>query len=81
MQMDKYSAELEELNSSIKAAQESAIQFNSREAIFGLPPTDYANVKKLRDAMDPFHQFWTTANKCVVHVNFRTFVPQRFMRT
>jgi hypothetical protein len=66
VQMEENCVRLEDLHAQIKAAQASATQFNTREFLFGVPPTDYDNVKKLRDTLDPFHQFWSTANRCAM---------------
>jgi hypothetical protein len=62
--MDKYRAEVQALQASLKAAQEAVVQFNAREAIFGIKPSDYSGVRKLQEALDPFHQFWASAARC-----------------
>ena len=63
-QMEQYSDELEELQQKIKGAQQSATQFNMREAILGTPASDYSMLKSINDTFDPFFQFWTTADRC-----------------
>jgi dynein heavy chain len=62
--MEQYSEELEELYQKIKAAQQSATRFNTREAILSAPITDYGRLKSVSDTFDPFYQFWTTADRC-----------------
>lgn len=64
VQMERYSSELEELQGSLRAAQESAAQYNAREALFGLPLTDYSAVRQAADKVEPFHAFWTAASRC-----------------
>lgn len=66
LQIEKYSAELEQLHANVKAAEATALQFNAQEAIFGLPATDYTAVKKLAEALEPFHALWTTADRCAL---------------
>ena len=51
-----------EIDGELKKAQEQANLFNSREALFGLPATDYGKVRRMADAFDPFCQFWKYAN-------------------
>lgn len=71
VQMSKHAAAVEELQGSVKEAQDAATQLNAQEAIFGLPPTDYSHVKKLADALEPFHQFWTSADRCDISAHAR----------
>jgi hypothetical protein len=61
VQVDKFSREVEELHAKLKAAQESALQYNARECLFGLPATDYTVIKALFEYAEPFYQFWTSA--------------------
>lgn len=61
--MEQYSVELEELQQKIKGAQQSAAQFNIREAILGTPASDYSILKSVNDTCDPFYQFWTNADR------------------
>lgn len=67
MQTEEYAKEMESIHERLQAAQSAATQFNSREAIFGNPPTDYSALKKIAETMDPFYQFWTTASKYALH--------------
>lgn len=46
----------------LKQADKDAEVFNCREAIFGLPTTDYSPIKKITDTFDPFLQFWSCAS-------------------
>ena len=64
LQIEKHSSDLENLHGSVKAAEAAALQYNAQEAIFGLPATDYTAVKKLAEALEPFHALWTTADRC-----------------
>lgn len=50
------------LEQQLKRADAEALTFNSREALFGLPLTDYSRVKKLLEQFDPFMQFWSAAS-------------------
>eukprot|EP00803_Ostreobium_quekettii_P000128 evm.model.scf_11.7 EVM.evm.TU.scf_11.7 scf_11:47578-52580(+) len=46
----------------LKQADKDSEVFNAREAIFGLPTTDYSRIKKISDTFDPFLQFWSCAS-------------------
>ena len=45
----------------LKQAEKDAALYNSREALFGKPTTDYTEVKTLWDTFEPFQQFWSVA--------------------
>lgn len=45
----------------LKQADKDAALYNSREALFGKPTTDYSQVKKLWETFEPFQQFWSVA--------------------
>jgi dynein heavy chain, axonemal len=53
--------EVKALDIKLKQADKEAQRFNSREAMFGLPITDYTHFKKVLDNFDPFYQMWTVA--------------------
>ena len=59
---EAYAERMAEIDGELKKAQEQANLFNSREALFGLPATDYGKVRRMADAFDPFCQFWKYAN-------------------
>ena len=61
--LEHVAQEVETLSGRLKAAQQSAGQFNSRESLFNLPSTDYSSLKKTIETFDPFYQLWTTSNK------------------
>lgn len=46
----------------LRTADADAGIFNSREALLGLPLTDYSGVKKTIEAFEPFQLFWSTAS-------------------
>lgn len=45
----------------LKQAEKDAALYNSREALFGKPTTDYNEVKKLWESFEPYQQFWSIA--------------------
>lgn len=45
----------------LKQAEKDATLYNSREALFGKPTTDYSEVKKLWETFEPYQQFWSIA--------------------
>ncbi len=45
----------------LKQAEKDAALYNSREALFGKPTTDYSEVKKLWESFEPYQQFWSIA--------------------
>ena len=45
----------------IKQAEKDAALYNSREALFGKPITDYSEGKKLWETFEPYQQFWSIA--------------------
>lgn len=45
----------------LKQADKDASLYNSREALFGKPTTDYSEVKRLWETFEPFQQFWSVA--------------------
>ena len=45
----------------LKQAEKDAALYNSREALFGKPATDYSDVKKLWETFEPYQQFWSIA--------------------
>lgn len=45
----------------LKQAEKDAALYNSREALFGKPATDYSEVKKLWESFEPYQQFWSIA--------------------
>ena len=45
----------------LKQAEKDAALYNSREALFGRPTTDYTEVKKLSETFEPYQQFWSIA--------------------
>lgn len=59
--LDSVVADVRVLEDRLKQADKDAQVYNSREALLGLPQTDYTAVKKIIDQFDPFFQFWTTA--------------------
>ncbi len=56
------------LEERLKQAEADAATYNRREALLGLPITDYSGVKKLGEQCEPFIQFWTTASAFKVGV-------------
>lgn len=61
--LDHVAKEVDSLHRKIKEAEQGAAKFNSREALVGLPPTDYSSLKKTMDQFDPFYQAWSTSSK------------------
>ncbi|KAJ9531689.1 hypothetical protein QJQ45_021839, partial [Haematococcus lacustris] len=49
------------LEAHLKQADADANTFNGREALLGVPLTDYSGVRKLVEQYEPFCQFWTVA--------------------
>ena len=47
------------LGARLKQAEKDAALYNSREALFGKPTTDYSEVKKLWESFEPYQQFWS----------------------
>jgi len=45
----------------LKQAEKDAALYNSREALFGKPATDYSEVRKLGESFEPYQQFWSIA--------------------
>lgn len=45
----------------LKQAEKDAALYNSREALFGKPATDYSDVKKLWETFETYQQFWSIA--------------------
>ncbi|EFJ44217.1 dynein heavy chain 2, partial [Volvox carteri f. nagariensis] len=60
--MDSVVAEVRAVDERLRKADHDATLFNSREALLGLPPTDYSPLRKVIETFDPFFQFWTTAS-------------------
>ncbi|KAG2439747.1 hypothetical protein HYH02_010624 [Chlamydomonas schloesseri] len=60
--MEAVTTEVRSVDERLKKADRDAGVFNSREALLGLPPTDYTPLKKVIDTFDPFLQFWTTSS-------------------
>ncbi|KAK9803422.1 hypothetical protein WJX72_010826 [[Myrmecia] bisecta] len=52
--------EVKRISAKLKQAEKDAQLYNSREALFGKVATDYSQLRKIADAFEPFHQFWTT---------------------
>lgn len=50
------------LNEQLKKADEAAKLFNSREALFGVPATDYSKLRKTMENFEPFFYLWTSAD-------------------
>jgi dynein heavy chain, axonemal len=59
--VDGVLAEVKALDARLKKAEKEAQRFNSREAMFSLPITDYSQFRKILDSFDPFFQFWSVA--------------------
>lgn len=62
-QVDHVAVELKQLTDALDKADKDAKLFNSREALFGVPPTDYSRLKRAQDAFDPFAQLWAIASE------------------
>lgn len=45
----------------LRQAEKEAALYNSREALFDKPTTDYSEVKKLWETFEPYQQFWSIA--------------------
>ncbi|KXZ54227.1 hypothetical protein GPECTOR_5g319 [Gonium pectorale] len=54
--------EVRNVDERLRKADRDAALFNSREALLGLPPTDYTPLRKVIEIFDPFLQFWSTAS-------------------
>ena len=52
-------AQVANLSGRLKQAEKDAALYNSREALFGKPTTDYSEVKKLWESFEPYQQFWS----------------------
>ena len=57
-----YAKQMQEMEKDLKESQKQADLYNSREALFGMEPTDYHGLKKIQETFDPFLQFWSYAN-------------------
>ncbi|GLI62391.1 hypothetical protein VaNZ11_005010 [Volvox africanus] len=60
--MDTVVAEIRAVDERLRKADHDATVFNSREALLGLPPTDYSPLRKVIETFEPFLQFWTTSS-------------------
>ncbi|KAG1679690.1 hypothetical protein FOA52_006209 [Chlamydomonas sp. UWO 241] len=60
--MDAVVVDVTGLMERLKKADSDAALYNGREALLGLPLTDYSAVKKTIDAFEPFALFWNTAS-------------------
>ena len=49
------------LGARLRQAEKDAALYNSREALFDKPTTDYSEVKKLWETFEPYQQFWSIA--------------------
>lgn len=54
--MDAVVAEVRALDERLRKADRDAGLYNSREALLGLPPSDYSALRKVIEAFDPFLQ-------------------------
>lgn len=52
----------------LKQAEKDAALYNSREALFNKPTTDYSKVKKLWGTFEPYQQFWSIAASWKVNI-------------
>lgn len=54
--MEAVVTEVRSVDERLKKADRDAGVYNSREALLGLPPTDYSPLKKVIDTFEPFLQ-------------------------
>ena len=53
-----YVEEINRLQDAITEAKATAKDFNEREQVFGFPPTEYAELRAVEDALLPFWDLW-----------------------
>ncbi|KAL2653916.1 hypothetical protein R1flu_022044 [Riccia fluitans] len=81
-QVELVSSEARECSDKLFKAEQTTRLFNSREALFGVPPTDYSRLKKVQEAFEPFHYLWTTADewtkryKCWMEDSWNSLNPE-----
>lgn len=63
----------------LKQAEKDAALYNSREALFNKPTTDYSKVKKLWETFEPYQQFWSIAASWKVSVMLDAYVLARLV--
>ena len=62
VQVERYGQEARSIDKRLKNAQELTRKFNSRELLFGVPPTDYSRLKKLVEFFEPFFYLWNAGD-------------------
>eukprot|EP00899_Mesostigma_viride_P012150 jgi/Mesvir1/20936/Mv08007-RA.1 len=61
-QADFVAGEARKINEQLARADREAKLFNSREALFGVEPTDYSHVRRVTESFEPFSTLWLTAS-------------------
>ncbi|BBN11637.1 hypothetical protein Mp_5g13570 [Marchantia polymorpha subsp. ruderalis] len=62
-QVELVSYEARECADKLRKAEAATRLFNSREALFGVPPTDYSRLKRIQEAFEPFNYLWVAADE------------------
>lgn len=63
------------IRGNLNKADERAKLYNSREMLFGAPPTDYSELQDLNKKFEPFYDLWDCAEKWLTNVELWTNGP------
>ncbi|KAI5076359.1 hypothetical protein GOP47_0008424 [Adiantum capillus-veneris] len=61
-QSEFVSSEARKIDEQLRLAEAKASLFNSRETLFGVPPTEYARLRKTVENFEPYSYLWITAD-------------------
>ncbi|MCO5574019.1 hypothetical protein L7F22_027797 [Adiantum nelumboides] len=61
-QSEFVASEARKIDEQLRLAEAKARLFNSRETLFGVPPTDYARLRKTVENFEPYSYLWVTAD-------------------
>jgi dynein heavy chain len=56
-------AYVQDIEDKLKKCQDAAELYNSREAIFALPPSEYPQLKDIQKDFDPYATLWRTCGE------------------
>ncbi|CUG85918.1 dynein heavy chain, putative [Bodo saltans] len=59
---DEYYEHAKMLDKKLKQYQADIIKYNSREQLFGLPTTQWAHIKEIKTAFEPYYHLWEVAS-------------------
>lgn len=62
LQVELVAYEARECSDRLRKAENTTRLFNSREALFGVTPTDYSRLKKISEQFEPFNALWSAAD-------------------